>query len=181
MNFDSFENFLEVFIQGLLTFYNSPFFLLIKILLGIYTIILLVDVILLIIQRNAVSNVREGFTIGMNIPPELTTNKKKLKTKWLKIKGRLESQNESEYKVAIIEADDLIGDLIKRLKFAGETTGERLDNIPPGQLDHVSDLQAAHQTRNRIIHEENFQFSHEEAQKTLELYEKFLDYFEVLN
>jgi len=181
MNFNSFENFLDVFIQGLLAFYNSPFFLVVKILLGIYTIILFVDIILLIIQRNAVSNVREGFTIGMNIPPELTTKRKKLKTKWLKIKGKLASQNEAEYKVAIIEADDLIGDLIRRLGFAGENMGERLDNIPLGQLDNVSDLQAAHQTRNRIIHEENFQLSREEALKTLELYEKFLDYFEVLN
>ncbi len=181
MNFDSFEIFTNIFIKDLLIFYNSSFFLMIKIILIIYTIVLFLDVILLIIQRNAVANIREGFSIGMNIPPELTTKKKKLKNKWKKIREKLASQNEADYKLAIIEADDLVGDLIEKLGFQGDNLGERLDNVPAGQLDNVSDLQIAHQTRNRIIHEENLQFSKEEAQKTLELYEKFLDYFEVLN
>jgi hypothetical protein len=83
--------------------------------------------------------------------------------------------------LAIIEADDLIDRLIGRLGFDGETMTEKLDNILAGQLDNIEDLQTAHQTRNRIIHEENLQFGREDAQKTLELYEKFLVYFEVLN
>ncbi len=181
MNFYFFENFLDLLVKDLSVFYNSSFFLVIKILLGFYAIVLFLNIILLIIQRNMVSNIREGFTIGMNIPPELTIKKKKLKTKWMKIKEKLQGQNEAEYKLAIIEADDLIGDLISRMGFKGENMAEKIDNIPAGQLDNVEDLQAAHQIRNRIIHEENMQFSREEAQKTLELYEKFLDYFEVLN
>ena len=181
MNFDSFENLTNIFIKDLSIFYNSSFFLVIKILLGIYVVVLFLDIILLIIQRNAVANVREGFSIGMNIPPELTIKKKKLKDRWKKIREKLKNKNEAEYKLAIIEADDLIGDLIEKLGFKGENMGERLDNIPAGQLDNVEDLQTAHQTRNRIIHDDNLQFSKEEAQKTLELYEKFLDYFEVLN
>jgi hypothetical protein len=181
MNFYFFENFTETLIQDLMIFYNSSFFWVIKILLAIYTIVLFLDIILLVIQRNVVANVREGFSIGMNIPPELTTQRKKLKDKWKKIKEKLKSQNEADYKLAIIEADDLIGGLIEKLGFNGDNMAERLDNIPAGQLDDVESLQTAHQTRNRIIHEENMQFGKEEAQKTLELYEKFLDYFEVLN
>ncbi len=172
---------MNLFFQDLSVFYNSPFFLVIKILLGIYVAILFIDFVLLIIQRNFISNVREGFTIGMNIPPELTIRKEKLKKKWLKIKEKLKSSNEDEYKVAIIEADDLIGDLVKRLGFKGENFGDTLDNIPSGQLDNVFELQEAHRMRNKIVHEEKLQLSREDAQKTLELYETFLDYFEVLN
>lgn len=181
MNFDVFENFLNILIKDVVAFYHSPFFMVVKILLGIYALVLIVDIILLIIQRNFVSNIREGFTIGMNIPPELTTDKKKLQKKWTKIKERLKGENESEYKVAIIEADNLIDSLLQGLSFAGENMGDRLDKIPPGQLDFVEELKMAHEIKNRIIHEENFQVSREKAKETIELYEKFLDYFDALN
>ena len=94
---------------------------------------------------------------------------------------KLKSKNESDYKVAIIEADNIIDDLIARMNYAGENMTERLDNITPGQIENIEDLRKAHDTRNRIIHDESFVLTKKEAEKTLGYYEDFLRFFMVLD
>ena len=58
--------------------------------------------------------------------------------------------------------------------------GERLDGINPGQIENIDDLRKAHETRNRIIHDEKLVLTREEAEKTIGYFEDFLRYFEVL-
>lgn len=166
--------------QAILSFYNSTFFSIIKFLLGIYVVVLLADIILLLIQRGLGGDIRDTI-IGMNVPSELTTRKNRLVKKWNKIKKKMESENKSNWKVAIIEADNIIDDLIERMKYPGENMGERLAGINPGQIGNIEELKRAHEIRNRIIHEENFKLSKKQAEKIIGYYENFLKYFEVLN
>jgi hypothetical protein len=179
MNFDAFQTYAGQASVDFLKFYNSPFFSVIKFLLGVYAIVIIVDIILLIIKRGLGGNVREAI-VGMNIPRELTTKKKKMKTRWNVVRARLKSDNESEYKVAIIEADNIIDDLVRNMTYPGANMGERLNNVPEGQIESLEELKKAHEIRNRIIHEENFQVSREYAKEILKKYEAFLEEFEVL-
>ena len=174
------ENFFVILYNDLIKFYHSFTFSMIKFLLGIYVIILLVDIILLIVQRGVGGDLRETLT-GMNIPREFTSKKKKMREKWTTIRQRLESANEAEYKVAIIEADDIIDDLIKRLGYKGENLSERLAKIPDAQIPNIEGLKQAHETRNRIIHDEAFALTKEKADEILSQYEEFLRHFQVLD
>lgn len=158
---------------------TSVTFGLVKFFLGLYVSVIFIDVVLLLVQRGFSGDYRET-VLGMDIPPELVTKKSKLVKKWNKIKERMASGNESEYKVAIIEADGMIDDLIARMKYAGENMTERLDNINSGQIENIAELRKAHEIRNRIIHDENFVLSKDEAEKTLGYFEDFLRYFLVL-
>jgi len=117
----------------------------------------------------------------MNIPPELTIRKKKTKVRWEKIKKHLESREEKEFEIAIIEADEMVGDLIKRMGYQGENLGEILKNVPETQIENIVQVKKAHETKNRIIHDERFSVSLELAKETLGYYEKFLDEFEVFD
>lgn len=173
------ENFLVESIILAKLFYNSVTFSVIKIFLEIYTIVIFINIILLLKQRGLGGDIRDTL-LGMNIPPELVTKKGKLRAKWEKVRVKLKSGNESEYKVAIIEADNIIDDLIARMKYTGENFTERLDNITPGQIENIEDLRKAHEIRNRIIHDETFVLTKEEAEKTLGYFEDFLKYFMVL-
>ncbi len=159
-------------------FYASFTFSVIKIFLEIYAIVLIVNIILLLKQRGLGGDLRDTL-LGMNIPPELVSRKGKLRAKWEKTRAKLKSKNESDYKVAIIEADNIIDDLIKRMGYAGENFGERLGNITPGQIENIEDLKKAHEIRNRIIHDERFVLTKEEAKKTLGYFEEFLKFFMV--
>ena len=158
---------------------TSATYFVFKVLFGFYALVLLVDIVLLLVQRAASGDLRET-KLGMDIPPELVTKKNKLLKKWSKVRERMKSDNESEYKVAIIEADNIIDDLIARMKYKGANMGERLDGINPGQIENIDDLRKAHETRNRIIHDEKLVLTREEAEKTIGYFEDFLRYFEVL-
>lgn len=179
MDINSVFNILNAIGQWILSVYYSPFFAVIKFLLGIYAVVILVDIILLLIQRGLGGDIRDTL-LGMNVPAELTTKRGKLAKQWGKIRQKLQTDNESAWKVAIIEADNIIDDLIARMRYPGENMGERLAGINPGQIENIDELKKAHETRNRIIHEENFRLTKELADETLGYYENFLKYFEVL-
>lgn len=170
----------SLFIKEILSFYDSTAFLAIKYIIGIYVLVVLADIILLLFQRGLGGNVRQ-ILYGMDLPPEITTKKTKMKARWDKIRKRLESGNEADYKVAIIEADGAIDDLIRRMGYKGENMMERIENIPGGQLDRMDEIKEAHNVRNRIIHEEKFNVSRETAEEVFAKYEHFLRHFEVLD
>lgn len=170
----------NLFIKEILIFYHSAAFLVIKYLIGVYVLVVFTDIILLLFQRGLSGNVRQ-ILYGMDLPPEITTKKIKMKARWDKIRKRLESGNEADYKVAIIEADGAIDDLIRRMGYKGENMIERVENIPAGQLDKIDEIKEAHKVRNRIIHEEKFTVSRETAEEVFAKYEHFLRHFEVLD
>lgn len=161
-------------------FYNSFFFSVVKFFIGIYVIVLVVDLILLLMQRSLGSDFRET-VLGINIPRELASKggKKKLAKKWNLIRARLDTGQDAQYKVAIIEADNVIDDLVKRMGYDGKNMAERLDNIPSGQLDHIEELKKAHEIRNIIIQDDNFILDKKSAEEVMALYEEFLKYFDV--
>lgn len=160
-------------------FLSSLTFALIKYFLIIYVLVLLFDLALLIKQRPFGGDLRDT-VLGINVPPEMITKKGKLIAKWNKVKARMKSGNQSDYKVAIIEGDNIIDDLITRMGYAGENFGDRLNNINPGQIGNIDDLRIAHEVRNRIIHDENFILTEEEAKKTIDQFEEFLRYFQII-
>ncbi len=167
-------------IEAASQFYNSFFFSVIKFFIGIYVIVLIVDLILLLMQRSLGSDYRET-VLGINIPRELASKggKKRLAKRWNLIRARLETGQDAQYKIAIIEADDIIDNLIKRMGYEGENMTERLNNVPSGQLDHIEELKKAHETRNRIIQDDSFVLDRKSTEETMALYEEFLKYFDV--
>lgn len=166
--------------NDIIKFYHSGLFSVIKILLEIYAVVLFIDLVLLLVQRGISANMREMFT-GMDVPLEITTNKKKMQKKWSAIRRKLESQYEADYKVAIIEADEIIDNLVAGLGYAGDNFGERLNNIPDTQIVNIEGMRQAHEVRNRIIHDDNFKLSREDADIALGQYEELLRSFEVFD
>jgi hypothetical protein len=156
-------------------FSESITFSVIKFILGIYTTVLIVDIILLLVQRGIAGDVRHT-KFGMNVPAALVQNaaRKKAERKWKKIKSRLTTDQESQFKLAIIEADQMIDKLIAGMGYGGENLGRRLENVPPGQLEDIASIKEAHEVRNRIILEEDFEIDRDLAEKTLALFEEFL-------
>jgi hypothetical protein len=99
---------------------------------------------------------------------------KKLYGKWQKIRGRLNSGLETEYKLAVIEADSLMDEIIKGMGFTGETFPIRLKNLTTATLPNINDVLIAHDVRNNIVHDPDFRLSLAEAKKAFEIYETAL-------
>ncbi|MBI4120790.1 MAG: hypothetical protein HY457_00845 [Parcubacteria group bacterium] len=99
---------------------------------------------------------------------------RRMAQRWERALGRLETANEAEYKLAIIEADSMLEEALKRLGFAGETLDERLQNVPPTVLSNLAELKEAHRTRNNIVHDPNFILSLNVARRVTGIYEQSL-------
>lgn len=97
---------------------------------------------------------------------------KKIIKAWNKIMARLETGLESEYKLAVIEADSMLDDTLKRMGYGGETLGERLGKLTSATLPNIEEVKKAHQTRNNIIHDPDYRLSLDEAKKVLTIYEQ---------
>ena len=94
--------------------------------------------------------------------------------KWERLKKRLELNQESEYKLSIIEADELLNEILGKMGYRGETLGDKLMHITPSQLRNVEHIKDVNKIRNNIVHDPDYLLSLEQAQRALEAYEEVL-------
>lgn len=167
---------LVAIVQELTNFYNSTTFSVIKFIIGIYVVVLILDLILLLFQRGLGEDLRVTL-FGSDVPKEVMAGKGKLQRDWKKLRKSLESGDENKYKVAIIKADAIIEDFLIRLKYKGKDFSDIVANIPAGQVEHLDDITKAHEVRNKIVLDENFQVDKQLAEETLALCEHFLEFF----
>ena len=99
---------------------------------------------------------------------------RKLAKQWAKIMARLESGSESEYKLAVIEADSLLADVLQTSGYAGETLADRLKQLTPIILSNVDEILECHKIRDNVVHDPNYRLSEDEAKKTVSIFEKAL-------
>lgn len=66
--------------------------------------------------------------------------------------AHIASENPSDWKLAIIEADIILDEILKSGGYAGDSLGERLRGISSGQLRSLDDAWQAHKVRNQIAH-----------------------------
>jgi len=158
----------------LISFFLSPplggWLLVVKILFMVLTFLLLVGIVafLLISTWLRFILIYDAFEFFTFRPYGV----RKIEKIWRKITGRLDTGFESEYKLAVIEADSMLDDILKRMEFGGETLGERLEKITSATISNIEEIKKVHQTRNNIIHDPDYRLSLDEAKKAMAVYEK---------
>ena len=92
--------------------------------------------------------------------------------RWENVLGYLSSNNQSDWKLAIIEADSILEDLTDQLELDGGNLGERLKSSNKDKFKTLDDAWEAHLVRNKIAHDGSlFELSQHEANRIITLYE----------
>lgn len=149
---------------------QSALFAVLKAFLIIYSLVLIANAVMLLLMRGVTGNLKVQL-YGTTRP---LIKKNEATKKWESVERRLESDNPSHYKVAVLEADHFADDLLKESGFDGENMSERLANMHPGQLQCYAGLAEAHAVRNRIVNEPDFTLDREQAREYLEKYKALL-------
>jgi hypothetical protein len=63
------------------------------------------------------------------------------------------SEQVSDWKIAILEADSILDELLEDLGYVGANLGERLKAVPKGSVKNLEAAWSAHKVRNRIAHD----------------------------
>lgn len=90
---------------------------------------------------------------------------------WNRIKKRIESGAESDYKLAIIDADDFLGEVLDNRGYDGKNFEESIKKAGKLIAPILDDVLKAHETRNSIVYNPDYKLSAEEAKKVLDTYE----------
>ncbi|MCK5096204.1 MAG: hypothetical protein KAR24_02530 [Candidatus Pacebacteria bacterium] len=96
-------------------------------------------------------------------------------SQWRIVENHLLSENQAKWRIAILEADTMLNEAILRAGAVGDTLGERLKSLDPGDFQTLQEAWDAHKIRNMIAHEGiNFQLTQREAKRVIDLYKKVL-------
>ena len=98
--------------------------------------------------------------------------------RWHEIKQHVASSNPNDWKLAIIEADIILGEILTKAGYAGLTIGDRLKSAPPSQFQTLQDAWDAHRIRNRVAHEgADFVLTQNAAREAIVKYERVFSEF----
>jgi len=98
--------------------------------------------------------------------------------RWENAVKHIESVNPNDWKQAILEADIILDDLLTKLGYRGESVGEKLKRVNPGDMKSLNDAWEAHKVRNQIAHEgSGFSLDQHVARHVLNRYRKVFEEF----
>lgn len=101
--------------------------------------------------------------------------------RWEKIMGYVNSDNASDWRLAIIEADVMLEELLRTMGYGGESVGEMLKSVDKNEFPAIEDAWEAHKTRNAIAHSgDTFQLNERETKRTIALFEKVFREFGII-
>ncbi len=94
--------------------------------------------------------------------------------RWGEIRKHLSTEHQAEWKIAILEADTLLDDVLIKTGRSGENMGERLKGMNPADFASLQDVWDAHKIRNSIAHEPSYPLSKSQAEEAISKYERAL-------
>jgi len=98
--------------------------------------------------------------------------------RWRRIISLANSDNPTEWRHAVIEADVMLDELLLQQGYIGNTLGERLKTVPKEKMHSLDAAWEAHKVRNEIAHAgSDFILTQREARRALDNYRKVFDEF----
>ena len=150
----------------------EPFLPMIEITLNIFTALFIVGIIIVLRKFTKLRIKEREFYAPVKVEEAETTEHK---TQWQIILGHVNAENPAEWKIAIIEADNILDDILKEIGYEGETLGDRLKSA--GDSESVQQAWEAHKVRNAIAHEGGKELTRHEAKRVIGLYESVFKRF----
>ncbi len=91
--------------------------------------------------------------LGHKENAKINSSEERTQQRWQQIETHMIAGTTSDWRLAIIEADIILDELVTSLGYTGEGLGEKLKQIRPDDLNSVDAAWEAHKVRNRIAHE----------------------------
>lgn len=132
-------------------------------------------IIILLRRSDAAWRLRERF-----VAQESVYGPQRVDRRWQKIGERLQRGDEANLKLAVIEADNLFDDILKRMALPGRDMGERLAQFEKHELSSIDLVWDAHRLRNLIVHNHEVKITRDQAEQAVSYIEKALKELEYL-
>ena len=150
----------------------------VDIVLTVLTLFIIVGLIYLFIKLRELNSLEYHKYKAIEVKDEAAEKKH---GQWQIVQNHMASNRPAEWKLAILEADNMLEELVRKVGYEGETLGERLKSIDVSDFQSIEGAWEAHKVRNRIAHEgASYQLTEREARRVIALYEKVFKEFQYI-
>ncbi len=101
--------------------------------------------------------------------------------RWERILNYMESESQSEWKLAILDADVILDKMLTRSGYHGDGVGEKMKGIERSDFNTLDKAWEAHKIRNSIAHGgSDIILTKRTAKKAIDLYRQVFEEFEYI-
>jgi hypothetical protein len=100
--------------------------------------------------------------------------------RWQQIQEKVTSDDPQHWRIAILEADELLNELLDVLGYKGETMSDKMRQVNVAAFNTIDYAWEAHQIRNRISQDTSFVLDAREAKRIVRLYERVFKEFKFI-
>ncbi len=110
---------------------------------------------------------------------EVTEDKKN--GRWNQVIAHLNSPNENDWRLAIIEADVMLDEMLRAEGYVGDSIGDMLKGVDKSDMKTLDAAWEAHKIRNEIVHSgSDYQLNEHQAKHVMRLYEAVFKEFDMI-
>ena len=103
---------------------------------------------------------------------------KRLNEKRVRVQELSASQSESDWRMAVIEADGMLEEMVNKMGYDGSSLGEKMKQIEKSDFNTIQQAWDAHIVRNQIAHAGiEFALSDREKNRVIGLYKEVFEEF----
>ena len=162
-----------IFVQGYLPDLSrfQPFFEGMKNVIAVVTVLLTAGIFWLSFRVKELHHKKEKQYEPIDVE-EIEAKEKMVQ--WQVVLNHANAENPAEWKLAILEADNMLDQILESEGYRGDSLGEKLKSMDPTDILSYSDAWEAHKIRNQIAHEGavSMDFSKKIARDAIGKYEK---------
>jgi len=162
----------------------------VAVMLRLFTFSFIISILLIILiiwSANNLIRIRREMHEAVTLTDKKDTKKSStapaeiVNEKWQKVLVHINSQNPSDWKLAILECDIMLSDILEKMGYMQESIGEKLKSIEPSDFTNIENAWEAHKIRNQIAHDgSDFLLNEREAKRVIGLYETVFREFEYI-
>jgi len=101
--------------------------------------------------------------------------------RWDKVSAHINSTNPADWRLAIIEADLILDEMLRAQGYIGDSIGDMLKAVERSDMLTIDHAWEAHKIRNEVVHSgSEYQLTEREARRIISLYESVFREFEMI-
>lgn len=158
---------ISIIIDDPLYFFESRVFLIFQALSGVCSLIFLILAVRFWWKGQSFQRHMRHVWTAWNASPIPV---KKMTRRWSSIQKALESDEETSWRSAIVDADKMLDEILKKVGYEGATMDQRLTNIHIDQFPSLEDAWRAHRVRKFLDEDLDYPLTKEVAERTFEVY-----------
>jgi len=96
------------------------------------------------------------------------------------ISKKMESNDERDYKLGVIEAEEFLKEVLEKMGYKGSMLKDMLDQVDEKVMPSIRKVKEAQSIRNMIIHNPDYHLTQDQAKNIVKIYEQALNELEAL-